>query len=310
MRSGKSLVLILAVALLTLGHFVVSSVTHPRHIAHVMFQALYLVPVMGGATWYGLRGGLTAASGVALAYSLHLLHIWPDEAVQTVNQWAMVVMFFVVAAVTGVLVDRRERERQRHLELERRAQRTAIVEGIAGLSSALGFRDGYTRQHSERVAALAVQVGRQLGAGPDRLELLRLAALVHDVGKIGVPDDILFKPDDLTAPERSIIERHPAAAAEILSRISGTEEIAAIVMAHHECPDGSGYPRGLTAAAIPPEAATLRVADVFSALTDERGYKHAMDPQAALAWMLSLKHVKFDGPSLEALQRVVRQGAC
>ena len=104
-----------------------------------------------------------------------------------------------------------------------------------------GFRDRYTREHSERVAELALQVGRKLGIAADRLELVRLAALVHDVGEIGVPDDVLFQPDDLTPVERSIVERHPAVAADILSRISGTEEIAGIVVAHHECSDGSGY---------------------------------------------------------------------
>jgi K+-sensing histidine kinase KdpD len=141
MRSGKSLVLIFAIAVLTAGHFVVSGVTHPQHVAHVMFQALYLLPVIGAAIWFGLRGGLTAASGVGLAYSLHLLHTWPDEPMQMVSQSAMVIMFFVVGAVAGALVNRQERERQRGVEMERRAQRTAIVEGIAGLSSALGFRD-------------------------------------------------------------------------------------------------------------------------------------------------------------------------
>lgn len=310
MRAGRPFVLVLAIAVLTFSHFLVSNVTHPQHVAHVIFQALYLMPVAGGAIWFGSRGGLAAASGVAVAYSLHLLHTYPDVPLETVSQLAMVVMFFFVGAAAGALVDQQERERRRGLEMERRAQRAAIVQGIAGLSSALGFRDDHTRQHSERVADVALQVGRELGVRPDRLELLRLAALVHDVGKIGVPDDVLFKPDDLTPVERSIIERHPSVAAEILSRISGTEEIAAIVIAHHECPDGSGYPRGLKAEDIPREAAALRVADVFCALTDKRSYKPPMDAPAALAWMFPLKDVKFDGRSLEALQQVlIRQGA-
>jgi putative nucleotidyltransferase with HDIG domain len=244
-----------------------------------------------------------------LAYSLHFLHIWPDEHLEYVSQSAMVVMFFIVGAIAGALVDQQNRERQRGLEIERRAQRAAIVQGIAGLSSALGVRDNYTRQHSERVADLAVAVGRRLGMDPDRVEVLRLAALVHDIGKIGIGDDILFKPDELTAAERATIERHPSVAAEILASISGTEDIAKIVLAHHESPDGRGYPRGLTASTIPPEAAALRVADVFAALTDKRAYKPAMDPDAALASMLPLRDVKFDGRSLDALQEVLRSSA-
>jgi putative nucleotidyltransferase with HDIG domain len=221
----------------------------------------------------------------------------------------MVVMFGIVGAVAGALVDQQARERRRGLEVERRAQRAAIVQGIAGLSSALGFRDTYTQQHSERVADLAVAVGRRLGMDPERLELLRLAALVHDIGKIGIADDILFKPDELTADERAAIERHPSVAAQILASISGTDEIANIVLGHHESPDGRGYPRGLTASEIPPEAAALRVADVFAALTDKRAYKPAMGPEAALASMLALRDVKFDGRSLDALQEVLRASA-
>ena len=81
-----------------------------------------------------------------------------------------------------------------------------------------------------------------------------LAALVHDVGKIGIRDDVLFKPDDLTGAERELLERHPTAAAEMLESVEGTREIADIVVAHHECPDGSGYPRGLRGDQIPVEA--------------------------------------------------------
>jgi putative nucleotidyltransferase with HDIG domain len=312
---ARSLILVGAIVMLTAGHFTVSRLTRPgtdehtHHVAHVVLQALYLLPVIGAAIWFGLRGGVSAAGTVAVAYSLHFLNIWPDEHPEYVSQATMVVMFFVVGAVAGALVDQQDRERRHAAEIEHRAQRAAIVQGIAGLSSALGFRDDYTRQHSERVADLAVAVGRALDLPADRLELLRLAALVHDVGKIGVPDDILFKPDDLTAEERAAIERHPLVAAEILSSIGGTEEIAQIVLAHHESPDGRGYPRGVKAEAIPTEAAVLRVADVFSALTDKRTYKPAMGADAALASMLALRDVKFDGRALDALEAVLRHRA-
>lgn len=304
-RHHKALAISFSIAVLTIGHFVVSRRTHPEHVIHVAFQALYLLPVIGGAIWYGSRGGIAASAGVAAAYSLHLAHWWPGEPLETPNQIALIVMFVFVGAVAGMLVDRRETERRAASERERRAQRAAIVQAIGGLSTALGLRDEYTREHSERVAALAVQMGRLRGLDPERLERLRLAALIHDVGKIGIPDDILSKPDELTAQERAMIERHPTLAARILSPIDGTSEITAIVLSHHECPDGSGYPRGVAGDQIPTEAAILRVADVFSALTDRRAYKPAMEPEPALSWMLTMSGTKFDGPSLEALRDVV-----
>ena len=304
-RYGKALAIAFSIVVLTVGHFAVSRGTHPDHIVHVIFQALYLLPVIGGAIWYGSRGGVTASGGVAVAYSLHLAHWWPGEPLETPNQIALIVMFVFVGAIAGMLVDRQEAERHATVERERRAQRAAIVQAIAGLSTALGLRDEYTRQHSERVAALAVQIGRVRGLDREHLERLRLAALIHDVGKIGIPDDILSKPDELTAKERATIERHPTLAAEILFPIDGTQDIAAVVLSHHECPDGSGYPRGATADQIPIEAAILRVADVFGALTDRRAYKPAMEPQRALLWMLTMSGRKFDGPSLEALRDVL-----
>ena len=304
-RRDRALAIAFCIMVLTVGHFIVSRETPRDHIMHVIFQALYLLPVIGGAVWYGSRGGVAASGAVAVAYSLHLVHWWPGEPLETANQIALLVMFLVVGTTAGVLVDRQEAERQAGIERERRARRAAIVQAIAGLSTALRLRDEYTRQHSERVAALAVRIGRLRGLHQERVDVLQLAALIHDVGKMGIPDDILSKPDQLTARERATIERHPTLAADILAPIDGTSEIAAIVLCHHECPDGSGYPRGVTADQIPVEAAILRVADVFVALTDRRAYKPAMEPDRALSWMLAMSGTKFDPLSLQALRDVV-----
>lgn len=302
-RRTKALGIGAAIIALTVGHFLVSTATHSQHVVHALFQALYLVPVLAGAIWFGLTGSVVSSLVVAAAYSLHLLHTWPDEPLEYLNQTAMVAIFLVVGPVAGALVALQERARQRGLELERRARRAAISQGVAGLSTALGFRDHYTRQHSERVAQVAVRIGQVRGLEPERIEILRLAALVHDLGKIGVPDDILFKPSELTPEERSVIERHPRVAADILAAIDGTHEIATIVLCHHECPNGAGYPRGLRADQIPVEAAILRVADVFCALTDVRSYKLAMDQDAALAWMTAKMGGELDGASVETLRK-------
>lgn len=300
----RLLFLIVSLVIITAIHFVISIGTHPLHVFHILFRTLYLIPVIAGAVWFGRRGGLATAIGAAASYSSHILLSWSNQPMENANQVAMVGIFLVVGVVAGALVDQKEQERRRRLETERRARRAAIVQGIAGLASALKFRDAYTRRHSDRVAHVAVEIGRARNLPAERLELLHLAALVHDVGKIGVRDDVLFKPDELTSTERALIERHPIVAAEILAAMEGTREVADIVLAHHECPDGSGYPKGLTADQIPVEAAILRVADVFSALTDGRPYKPAMATEAALAWMQFVSGTKLDAESVSALHDV------
>jgi HD-GYP domain-containing protein (c-di-GMP phosphodiesterase class II) len=139
----------------------------------------------------------------------------------------------------------------------------------------------------------------------ERLELVRLAALVHDVGKIGVRDDVLLKPDELSPEERAEVERHPIVAAEILRPIRGARDIAEIVLAHHECPDGSGYPKRLTAAQIPLEAHVIRVADVFACLTEKRPYKPAINPTVALEIMEGLAGSKLDAGAFRAFQEML-----
>jgi putative nucleotidyltransferase with HDIG domain len=313
-RSGgaaraRAAVLALAIAAITTVHLTLSVGTHREHVIHVLFRGLYLLPVIAAAVWFRLRGALVSAVVVAAAYAGHMLLSWRHQPMENANQVAMIAVFLLVGAASGVLAEREDRERRRRLESEQRAQRAAVVQGIAGLSSALGFRDEYTRAHSEHVACLAVEVGRGLGLSGEQLELLRLAGLMHDVGKIGVRDDILFKPQDLTPEERVKVERHPALAAEILRPIHGTEEIAEIVLCHHECPDGSGYPRGLRGREIPTEARILRVADVYSALTEARPYKTGMERERALERMSGMAGTKLDARSLDALRDAVERSA-
>ncbi len=244
-----------------------------------------------------LPGGVASATPVGGLYFIHILVSWPNQPMENVNQYAMIAVYLLVGAVAGHLVER-----------ERRAHREIVLDGIASLSSALGFRDEYTQEHSERVARLAAEIATRRGISGERLEALRLAALMHDVGKIGVPDDILLKPGDLTAEERARVERHPAVASEILRPIPGARRIADIVLCHHECPDGSGYPRGLTADQIPIEARILRVADVFSALMDIRSYKPPMGRIDALKHMRDMGAGKLDARILHDLEAIVSEG--
>lgn len=293
---GGRRVALLGVSVLVLGvtHFAIGTGTHPAHVVHVILGGLYLLPIIAGALWFGLAGGVAVSLAASHVYLAHILLSWSNRPMENVNQYATIGVYLLVGAVSGVLVER-----------ERRAQREVIIEGIASLTNALGFRDEYTRAHSERVARLAVRIGRRRGLSDRKLEVLRLASLMHDVGKIGIPDDILLKPGELTPEERARIERHPALAAEILRPILGAREIAEIVLSHHECPDGSGYPRGLAGDQIPLEARILRVADVFAALKDSRAYKPAMATAEVMKRLEDLAGPKLDTKSVEVLGQLV-----
>jgi putative nucleotidyltransferase with HDIG domain len=187
-----------------------------------------------------------------------------------------------------------------------RAETTAAYLGaIRALVAALDARDPYTAGHSERVSLLSVAIGHAMGLGQDDLDVLRLGALLHDIGKIGVADAILTKPTALTALEFDEIKRHPALGAQILRPIAFLEAHVPIVELHHERPDGSGYPYGLRGDAIPIHARIVHVADAFDAMTTARAYRHARPAADALAELWAHAGTDFDVPALQGLASVV-----
>jgi len=305
---GRLFFLALWTLLVTVGHFSVSSGSSGDSLIHILLSGLYLLPIVVAALWWGLRGGLGASLGVSIAFLLPMLKSPASSPMEGWNQAMTVGVFLLLGTVTGGGVDRLKRLQRLRQEEEARAQREAMVEGLASLANALGHRDEPTRKHCDRVAHFAVEIGRRRGLSPERLELLRLAALVHDIGKIGIRDDILFKPEELTPEERILVERHPTFAADILRPMRGTEDLAEIVLSHHECPNGTGYPRGLSGEQIILEARILQVSDVFSALTEARQYKPSMKAEAALAWMQEQAGTKLDGESVRAIRAIVQDG--
>lgn len=149
----------------------------------------------------------------------------------------------------------------------------AYTAAIRALAAALDARDPYTAGHSERVSVLSVAVGRALNLSADDLEVLRLGALLHDIGKIGVPDDVLRKAGPLTASEYDTIKQHTVLGARILRTVPFLSRHVLIVELHHERPDGGGYPHGLVGEDIPLAAHIVHVADAFDAMTNARAYR-------------------------------------
>jgi putative nucleotidyltransferase with HDIG domain len=179
--------------------------------------------------------------------------------------------------------------------------RSAYVGTIRALALTLDARDPYTAGHSERVSALSVAVGQQMGLEAERMEVLRLGALLHDIGKIGVPDGVLRKPGALTAEEFEAIKQHPSLGARILRSVPFLAPHIPIVELHHERPDGSGYPYHLRGDEIPLLARIVHVTDAFDAMTSARAYRPGRSAAEALRELWRCAGAEFDAEIVRAL---------
>lgn len=305
---AEIIALAFSVALISAAHFTVGTLGHSAHIEHIVLQALYVAPIVAAALWFGISGALITLVVVSAIYYFYMRLIWPGRPMENANQAAMLAVYWVVGSVAAALVHIQEKRSKAYAQAQAVARREAMVQALHTLSDALRLRDEYTRQHSERVSQLGIEIGKRLGLSAERLDALRLAGLMHDIGKIGVRDEVLFKAAQLSPAERARIEQHPVMAAEILRLIDGAQDVADIVVAHHESPDGSGYPNHLTSSDIPLEAHILRVADVFCSLRDERPYKSAYDVRRALDIMHSMTPSKLDQRSMAALEALLAEG--
>ncbi len=201
----------------------------------------------------------------------------------------------VVILVERLLSDQfqillKERER---LETER----TLMLASIASLISALEARDPYTRGHSEAVAEIASGIASMIGVSHEEIEMVTIGGRLHDIGKIGIRDDVLLKPGGLTPEEFKIIKQHPEIGANILKPIPSLSEVVSIVLYHHERPDGKGYPYGLTL--VPFWASIIAVADVYAALRGERLYQRSMPEEKALQVIQDIKGTQLTEKSVE-----------
>jgi diguanylate cyclase (GGDEF)-like protein len=170
--------------------------------------------------------------------------------------------------------------------------------------AAVDNKDGYTRKHSEEVTEYSLQIARGLGLGEDFYQTIRIAGILHDVGKIGVPDEILRKPGQLTADERAIMQQHPVFGGMIVGVMPGMETVVEGVRYHHEHWDGTGYPDRLNGEAIPLLGRLMAVADAYSAMTTDRPYRKKMTPKQALAEIQRGIGTQFDPTMAETFIRV------
>src|SRR5256885_2070062 len=154
---------------------------------------------------------------------------------------------------------------------------------VLSLAQTLDAKGPKSAGHSERLVEYAMQLGESLDLKEEDMETLRVACLLHDIGKVGIPDTILAKPGPLTEDERKIVEQHPVIGESICAPLKSLRHILPVIRHHHERMDGSGYPDGLHGDRIPLKARILQIADIYDALTTDRPYRDALSPLEALA---------------------------
>jgi hypothetical protein len=259
----------------------------------------------------GRRTDLSVAVGlVLLGWSLVLYLL---SGVWSVGFWAgHLLESFGFLAVSGAVAVDLARQVPSHV-LYRRLTGTDLIEAeesllggyVRSLTASMELRDPTTREHSRRVALLAVQVGEQLGLGPETLRTVAIAGLLHDIGKLQVPESILRKPGPLTDEEFAVVKTHPAMGAALLSHLGGFAGEVPAVLSHHERFGGGGYPNGLSGQDIPLEARILTVCDVYDALTSRRSYRDAWDAKRARAQLVAESGTTFDPACVDALLAVL-----
>ena len=200
------------------------------------------------------------------------------------------------------------RERTLALENTLGELRTTIDGAFHSLELTLEYRDPYTAGHQRRVAELAQLIGVEMGLSEDLRKGIWYSGLIHDLGKIAVPADILNKPGRLTETEFKIVQTHPVIAYDILKGIRFPWPIAEVVFQHHERLDGSGYPRGLREGQILQEAKILQVADVTEAISSHRPYRPALGIEAAIAELFKGRGTLFDAGVVDTCIKILKEG--
>lgn len=200
--------------------------------------------------------------------------------------------------------------RSKNQELEKNSEEIKVLneELLNALADVIDLRDPYVLGHSRHVSRYCVMIGKKMGLMPRRLELLRKAGLLHDIGKLGVPEHILFKPSKLTPAEYATIQKHVTLGAEIIGKCHSLKEIVPIIRHHHERYDGKGYPEKLKSNQIPMEARIMAVADAVEAMASDRPYRKGMSEKEILAELEQNSGTQFDPHVVQAFIRAVEDG--
>jgi len=263
---------------------------------------IFVAPAVFMAAAYGVRAGAAIALFTAATATLPLfLSGWNGPYARMVVVLAVSTMLcaYIPAQVRLALLREGERRRQQ--------QEESYVATIGALAAALDAKDRYTEAHSRETAQLAVNVGKRLGLEGEKLRLLEYGALLHDVGKIGIPSYILQKPGPLTPEEFAIMREHPVIGERILASVPFLASLGPIVRAEHERWNGTGYPDGLKGEEIPIESRIIHACDAFHAMASDRAYRKALPLDAIIAEFRKGSGEQFDPRVVEVMLDLIAQ---
>jgi diguanylate cyclase (GGDEF)-like protein len=271
--------------------------------SHIL--AVFVVLVVFSACILEARTAIWLAILAAAGSAIPLLLRWDGFYARS---WIVVCACTVIGAYLPARVRQALMEENRLAEARRQELEKTYLATIEALAAALDAKDRHTEAHSRETSALALAVGRRLGLADEKLRFLEYAALLHDVGKIGIPGYIVNKPGPLEAEEMAIMREHPVIGERILASVPFLKPIRPIVRAEHERWDGQGYPDGLKGADIPIEARIIHACDALQAMSSDRPYRRALPRQRRLEELRTQAGKQFDPDVVRALLDVLESG--
>jgi putative nucleotidyltransferase with HDIG domain len=288
------------------GHFLaVGQSARPIDLANA-------VAALAGAMAFFVVNTSLVVNMLALIYSERPSRVWVENFRWLVSNYVALALVglllaatYVAAGTPGVLLLVAPLLIARQTFVMYLRRREAYYQTVHSLVASIEAKDPYTRGHSERVAQYAGLIAEAMNLDADDMEMLRFAALLHDLGKIGIARDILNKPASLSPEEYRVIQEHPDIAARIIGRIKFLEAAIPGVLAHHERLDGIGYGHGLRASEVPLFARILAVADCFDAMTSERPYRSSLTRQEAVKELIDNRGTQFDATVVDAFLRAM-----
>jgi putative nucleotidyltransferase with HDIG domain len=262
-----------------------------------MVRKLFLVPILLSAMWFGARGAASSTVFATLVCGGLVGDTWPAEVSSQVERVGGVAVFWLVGGLSASFFEQQKRF-VGQIEV-------ANDNTLMALAAALDVREHNTGVHSQRVADYTLRLAREAGVRDKAtLDVFWRGALLHDVGKIGIPDNVLLKPGRLTEEEWVVMRNHPEVGMRMLQKIEFLRGPSEIVLSHHERYDGTGYPRKLKGDQIPLGARLFAVIDVYDALTTDRAYHTARSHTDALAKIRNNLAAHFDPAVVAAFAKI------